>query len=55
LPEIRAFFDGTLVLAGEISTGAQIAAARVMGADLAYLGTRFLATREALVRRVTRR
>jgi nitronate monooxygenase len=49
LPEIRAFFDGTLVLAGAISTGEQIAAARVMGADLAYLGTRFLATREAMV------
>lgn len=49
MPEIRAFFGGTLVLAGAISTGAQIAAARAMGADLAYLGTRFLATREAMV------
>jgi nitronate monooxygenase len=37
-----------VVLAGAISTGAQIAAARMMGADLAYLGTRFLATAESM-------
>lgn len=49
VPEIRAEFDGTIVLSGAISTGAQIAAARAMGADMAYLGTRFLATREAIV------
>ena len=49
LPEIRTCFGGTLILAGAISTGAQIAAARAMGADLAYLGTRFLATREAMI------
>lgn len=47
--EIRSFFDGTLILAGTINTGAQIAAARLMGADLAYLGTRFIATRESMV------
>jgi nitronate monooxygenase len=46
LPEIRKFFKGTLVLSGAISTGAQVAAARMMGADLAYLGTRFIAARE---------
>jgi nitronate monooxygenase len=46
--EIRQFFDGTLILAGAISHGRQIAAARLMGADLAYLGTRFIATRESL-------
>jgi nitronate monooxygenase len=46
--EIRSVFEGTIVLAGAISTGAQIAAARLMGADLAYLGTRFIATRESL-------
>ena len=40
--EIRQVFDGTIILAGSISTGAQVAAARLMGADLAYLGTRFL-------------
>ncbi|MFG1480250.1 nitronate monooxygenase family protein [Xanthobacter sp. V4C-4] len=46
--EIRRFFAGTLVLSGAISTGAHIAAAQVMGADLAYLGTRFIATQESL-------
>ena len=49
IPEIRSFFDGTIVLSGAISTGAQVAAARAMGADLAYLGTRFIATKEAMV------
>ncbi|MBV9785821.1 MAG: nitronate monooxygenase [Acidisphaera sp.] len=48
LHELRAMFDGTLVLSGAISTGAQIAAAQLMGADLAYLGTRFIATQESL-------
>lgn len=47
--EIRQVFDGTVVLAGAISTGADIAAARATGADMAYLGTRFIATREAMV------
>lgn len=46
--EIRAFFDKTVVLSGAISNGSQIAAARLMGADLAYLGTRFICTRESL-------
>jgi nitronate monooxygenase len=45
--EIRGFFDGTLVLAGAMSTGADVFAALALGADMAYLGTRFLATREA--------
>lgn len=49
LPEIRKIFSGTLVLSGAISTGRQIAAARLAGADLAYLGTRFIATQEAIV------
>ncbi len=49
IPEIRSFFAGTIVLSGAISTGAQIAAARAMGADMAYLGTRFIATHEATV------
>jgi nitronate monooxygenase len=48
VPEIRAIFDGTIVLSGAISTGAQVAAARALGADLAYLGTRFIATTESL-------
>lgn len=47
--EIREVFGGTIVLGGAISTGAQVAAARLMGADMAYMGTRFLATREAMV------
>ncbi|WP_417769265.1 NAD(P)H-dependent flavin oxidoreductase [Stappia sp.] len=47
--EIRAFYEGAIILAGAINTGAQIVAARAMGADLAYLGTRFLATSEATI------
>jgi nitronate monooxygenase len=48
LDEIRAFFDKTLILSGAITNGRQIAAAQLMGADLAYLGTRFINTRESL-------
>lgn len=48
LHEIRRIFSGTLLLGGAMSTGAQVAAARMMGADLAYVGTRFMATRESL-------
>jgi nitronate monooxygenase len=48
LAEIRAFFDKTVVLSGAITNGKQIAAAQLMGADLAYLGTRFISTRESL-------
>ena len=46
--EIREVFGGTIVLGGAISTGRHIAAARIMGADLAYLGTRLMASHEAL-------
>lgn len=49
IPEIRSFFSGTILLSGAMSTGSQIAAARMMGADLAYLGTRFLVTQESMV------
>ncbi|WP_447553087.1 NAD(P)H-dependent flavin oxidoreductase [Vreelandella sp. EE22] len=45
--EVRRFFDGPLVLAGAITQGEQIAAARALGADLVYMGTRFIATQEA--------
>ena len=45
--EIRQFFDKTLLLAGCINHGHEILAAQVLGADLAYLGTRFIATRES--------
>ena len=47
LPRIRRIFDGTLLMAGSISTGAAIRAAEILGADLAYMGTRFIATQEA--------
>ena len=47
IPKIREMFDGTVVMAGAISTGAAIRAAEMLGADLAYLGTRFIATRES--------
>jgi nitronate monooxygenase len=45
--EVRRFYDGTLILAGAITNGAGILAAQAMGCDLAYLGTRFIATQEA--------
>lgn len=47
IPKIRSIFDGVVVMAGAISTGAAIRAAEVLGADLAYMGTRFIATQEA--------
>ncbi|MBV6423946.1 MAG: hypothetical protein NAOJABEB_01756 [Steroidobacteraceae bacterium] len=49
LPEVRSFWDRTIVLGGAISSGRSIRAAQVLGADLVYMGTRFLATREAHV------
>ncbi len=48
VPEVRAFWPGTIVLAGAISSGRAIHAAQVLGADLAYIGTRFIAARESL-------
>jgi nitronate monooxygenase len=45
--EIRQWFDGPLALSGSIATGRAIAAARMMGADLAYMGSPFIATAEA--------
>jgi nitronate monooxygenase len=47
IPQVRAMFDGTVVMAGAVTTGATIRAAEVLGADLAYMGTRFIATKEA--------
>lgn len=49
IQELRSFFDKTIILSGCISTGAEIAAAQCLGADLAYMGTRFLATKECQV------
>lgn len=45
--EIRTFYSGTLALSGSITNGSAIYAAQAMGCDLAYIGTRFIATREA--------
>ncbi|MDI7862254.1 nitronate monooxygenase family protein [Rhizobiaceae bacterium n13] len=45
--EIREWFDGPLLLAGAIATGGGILAARAMGADMAYIGSPFIATPEA--------
>jgi nitronate monooxygenase len=47
IPQVRAMFNGTVILAGAVTNGAAIRAAEILGADLAYLGTRFIATREA--------
>jgi nitronate monooxygenase len=45
--EIRAWFDGPLILSGAIASGASVLAAQAMGADLAYIGSPFIATPEA--------
>ena len=45
--EIRKFFDGPIALSGSIATGDAILAAQAMGADFAYIGSRWLATQEA--------
>jgi nitronate monooxygenase len=47
IQEIREWFDGPLALSGSIARGASILAALAMGADLAYIGSAFIATREA--------
>ena len=45
--EARQWFDGCLILSGAMSTGSDILAAQAMGADLAYMGTRFITSKEA--------
>jgi nitronate monooxygenase len=47
IQEIREWFDGPLLLSGSISTGGGVLAAQAMGADLAYIGSAFIATNEA--------
>ena len=47
IQEIRTWFDGPVALSGAIATGGAILAARAMGADLAYIGSAFIATDEA--------
>ena len=48
IEEVRSFFDGTLILSGCLSTGRDIAATRMLGADFAYMGTRFISTDESM-------
>ena len=45
--EIRAWFDGPIALSGAIANGAAVLGAQAMGADLAYIGSAFIATQEA--------
>lgn len=47
IPQVRAMFGGIVVMAGAVATGAVIRAAESLGADLAYVGTRLIATRES--------
>ncbi|HYE51877.1 MAG TPA: nitronate monooxygenase family protein [Azospirillaceae bacterium] len=47
IQEIREWFDGPLVLSGAIATGGAVLAAQAMGADLAYIGSMFIAAKEA--------
>ena len=47
-PAVREWFEGTIVLGGGIGTGRAVRAARMLGADLAYLGTRLIACAESL-------
>jgi len=47
LQEIRAWFDGPLILSGAIANGGSVLAAQAAGADLAYVGSPFIATAEA--------
>lgn len=48
VPEVRQHFSGIVVLGGGISTGRGVRAAQVLGADYAYMGTRFIASEESL-------
>ncbi|WP_313578585.1 nitronate monooxygenase family protein [Chishuiella sp.] len=47
IDDIRTFYNGCLILAGSLNNGNDILAAETMGADFAYIGTRFIATKEA--------
>lgn len=47
LPEVRRIFRGTIILAGAITDGAAVLAAQALGADLVYMGTRFIAAAES--------
>ena len=45
--EVREWYDGAIILSGSISDGSSVAAAKMLGADFAYIGTRFIASQEA--------
>ena len=49
IDEVRGFFDGPLIVGGGIGTGQAVRAVELLGADFAYIGTRFLATDETLI------
>ncbi|HLW40022.1 MAG TPA: nitronate monooxygenase, partial [Brumimicrobium sp.] len=46
--EIKSFYDGAIILAGSINSGNEVLAAQLLGADFAYMGTRFINTKECL-------
>jgi nitronate monooxygenase len=48
ITEVRQFWDGPLILSGAMSKGEHVFAALAMGADMAYMGTRFIASKEAI-------
>ena len=48
VPQVREFYDGALLLAGCVSDGRSIYAAQTLGADFAYIGTKFIATTESM-------
>ena len=48
VPMVREFFDGVLILAGAIGDGHAVRAAEILGAELSYMGTRFIATEESI-------
>lgn len=48
VPQVREFYDGALLLAGCVSDGRSIHAAQALGADFAYIGTKFIATTESM-------
>ena len=48
VPAVREFFDGILILAGAIGDGKAVRAAEILGAELSYMGSRFIATEESI-------
>ncbi|MEC7121144.1 MAG: nitronate monooxygenase [Pseudomonadota bacterium] len=48
VPQIREFWDGLLIVGGSISHGETVRAVEILGADMAYIGSRFIATHESM-------